>query len=92
MPESMIVSGSAAKAIADVSAVSVRRLCRGGGRFNFVIRTDVGMAAFLPFPLLPVMTIVAYSLVLSALYFFTCALALASCCYSHRFSCFALVN
>jgi hypothetical protein len=87
-----MVSGSAAKAIADVSAVSVRRLCRGGGRFNFVVRTGVSIAAFLPFPLSPVITIVACSLVLSALYFFTCALALASCCYSRRFSCFASVN
>jgi hypothetical protein len=75
-----MVSGSAAKAMADVGAVSVRRLCGGGGRFNFVVGMGVGMAAFSPFPLSPVVTIVARSLVLSALYFFTCALALASCC------------
>ena len=87
-----MVSGSIAKAIADVGAVSIRRLYRGGGRFNFVIRTGVGMAAFLPFPLSLVITIIAYSLVLLALYFFTCALALASCCYSRRFSCFVSVN
>jgi hypothetical protein len=59
----MIVSRSATKAIADVSAVSVRRLYRGGGRFRFVVRTGVSIAAFLPFPLSPVITVVVYSLV-----------------------------
>ena len=75
----IIVSRSATKAIANVSAIIIKRLYREGDRFRFIIKTDISIAAFLPFLLLPVIIVIVYSLVILALYFFTYVFVLASC-------------